>query len=219
MALEFIEKDHRYLLDGEEIPSVSEIIRFAEREVYKEPSKFQMDQAADRGRRVHKACEELDKTGACECDGDIAGYVKAYAKFKAEHDVSWMYIEEPVIGLKNRYAGTLDRAGRMDNKNVILDIKTTGTITGKHKILYKLQLTMYGAARIAATDLYLPDDSEYYVLQLKDDGTYKLISLEGDSTLAVCCLLLHEEFEKTKRRKKNGRERGSKGSSRNSRKE
>ena len=117
MALEFIEKTHTYLLDGEEVPSVSEIIRFAEREVYKEPNKFQMDQAADRGTRVHKACEELDRKGICTVDGDIEGYVNAYAKFLADNKVEWSMIEQMVLG--QGYAGTIDRAGTINNKKVI----------------------------------------------------------------------------------------------------
>ena len=201
MALEFIEKTHTYLLDGEEVPSVSEIIRFAEREVYKEPNKFQMDQAADRGTRVHKACEELDRTGSCECDGDIAGYVNAYAKFLADNKVEWDMIEQPVIGLGGRYAGTLDRLGKLNDKKVILDIKTTRTITGKHKVLYGAQMSMYAAAR-TPDNKGLPDDADLYILQLKDDGTYKLIKLKFDPGLVSCCLYLHESFEKTKRRKK-----------------
>ena len=184
---------HTYLLDGEEVPSVSEIIRFAEREVYKEPNKFQMDQAADRGTRVHKACEELDRKGICTVDGDIEGYVNAYAKFLADNKVEWSMIEQMVLG--QGYAGTIDRAGTINNKKVILDIKTTGTITSKHKVLYGAQLSLYKcAAKIPDTDLY--------VLQLKKDGTYKLISVEYDLHVAVNCLMLHEAFAKTKRRKK-----------------
>lgn len=203
MNLEFIEDGHRYLLDGEEVPSVSEIIRFAEREVYQEPNKFQMDQAADRGKRVHRAAEELDRNGTCECDTDIAGYVRAYAKFREENKPEWDMIEQPVIGLNGRYAGTLDRAGKIKGKKVILDIKTTRVITGKHKILYRAQLSFYAAAKTPEGE-YIPNDAEAYILQLKDDGTYKLIKVEFDPGLVSSCLYLHETFAKTKRRKKNG---------------
>lgn len=199
MSLEFIEDGHRYLLGEKEIPSVSEIIRFMAREVYGEADKFAMDQAADRGTRVHRAAEEIDRTGRCECDSDIAGYVNAYAKFLSEHQVEWIDIEKPVYNEASWYAGTLDRAGYIDGKPVILDIKTTKKITGKNKLLYAAQLTAYRAAYDGH------DDSDLFILQLKDDGTYKLIKLEEKSTLFISCLLLHKEFEKTKRRKTNGR--------------
>ena len=199
MNLEFIEDGHRYLLDGEEIPSVSEIIRFAEREVYQEPNKFQMEQAADRGKRIHKACEQLDRTGTCECDPDIAGCVNAYAKFLAEHRVKWELIEEPVVDPYKSYAGTLDRYGEVDGHKTLLDIKSTKRITGKHKVLYSIQLALYRHT--------LPDSEseiKHVILQLCDDGTYKLIKLENRFGLAASCLALHEAFKSTKRRKKNG---------------
>ena len=195
MSLEFIEKGHKYLWDGEEVPSVSEIIRFLTREVYQEPDKVLMDTAADRGTRVHKATEELDRFGTTSCDGDIDGYVSAYVKFHEEHDVEWSLIEQPFYNAACGYAGTLDRAGMLDGKPVIVDIKTTKTISAKHKLLYGTQLTAYKYA----WDYVTPD---LYVLQLKDDGTYKLIKVENQMTELAACLALQSAFAKTKRRKK-----------------
>ena len=85
MSLEFNKKGRIYTYNGQEVPSVSEIIRFAATEVYGQTDEVLMDIAAERGTRVHKACEELDRTGKCECDGDIEGYVRAYQKFLFEH--------------------------------------------------------------------------------------------------------------------------------------
>lgn len=204
MSLEFIEDGHRYLLDGEEIPSVSEILRFAASEVYKDPDKFQMDQAADRGTRVHKACEELDRTGRCECDGDIEGYVKAYQRFLTENEVEWLWVEEPIYSDNgDPYAGTLDRAGYINGDSAIVDIKSTSKITKKHMVLYSAQLYAYKNGK-SPTKGYYKAQKYRAVLQLKQDGTYKLIKAdEGDMTF-LACRVLHHEFEKTKRRK-NGR--------------
>ena len=200
MSLEFYEAEHKYTLDGEEIPSVSEILRFATREVYQETDSFAMEAAADRGKRVHKAAEELDRTGRCECDGDIEGYVIAYRNFLREHDVKWDAIEKPVYDESAWYAGTIDRAGLLDKQPVILDIKTTKKISGKHKLLYSAQLTAYKYAY--TTNLY---DTKLMILQLHEDGTYKLIPIKDNPTVFTACKSLHKEFEKTKRRKRNGK--------------
>ena len=197
MSLEFYEDTHTYTLDGKEIPSVSEILRFAAREIYKETDSFAMETAADRGKRVHKACEELDYQGVTFCSGDIEGYVKAYRNFLHEHDIKWDAIEKPVYDEGTWYAGTIDRAGLLDNQPVILDIKTTKKISGKHKLLYSAQLTAYKYAY--TTNLY---DTKLIILQLHEDGTYKLIPIKDNPTVFTACKSLHKEFEKTKRRKK-----------------
>ena len=201
-GLEFLEDGHIYRLGEKTIPSVSEIIRFVAREVYKETDKFAMDQAADRGTRVHRAAEEIDRTGRCDCDPDVVGYVRAYAKFREEHSVEWVAIEQPVLGFDEKYAGTIDRAGYIDDEPWMIDIKTTKRITGKHKLLYGIQLSFYAAA---ADNSHLDMDTPHMklaILQLKEDGTYKFIPVPYDNALPVSCLMLHEAIEKTKRRHK-----------------
>jgi len=202
MSLEFIEDGHRYLCNEKEIPSVSEILRFMAREVYGEADKFAMDQAADRGTRVHRAAEEIDRTGRCECDSDIARYVNAYAKFLSEHQVEWRMIEQPVCNEEFWYAGTIDRYGVVNGEPALLDIKTTKKISKKHKLLYETQLTLYYWTFCQIKNYEIKP----YILQVCDDGNYKLIKAEYQGVLADACLKLHRAFEKTKRRgKTNGR--------------
>ncbi len=195
-TLLFYDDSHRYTVDGEEVPSVSELTRFITREVYNETPQFAMDTAADRGSRVHKATEALDKFGSVEIESDIAPFVQAYASFTKEIAPEWEKIEWSICYDK-LYAGTLDRYGKMNGLNVILDIKTTQTITGLHKVLYRAQLNLYRLAVLKEK----PVDG-IWVLQLKKDGTYKLIQLEEDEPLAQACITMHEAIKKTKRRKK-----------------
>ena len=68
----FYDEGHEYQVDGERVPSVSEVLRFISREVYGDVNQYTLDNAADRGTRIHKACELLDKYGKVECDEDIA---------------------------------------------------------------------------------------------------------------------------------------------------
>ena len=197
-TLIFYDDTHRYTVDGEEVPSVSELTRFLSREVYEEAPQYILDNAARRGTAVHKATQAIDELGKVECDDDIVPYVKAYVQFKKDILPEWDKVEWAVCNDK-RYAGTIDRYGKMNDLNVILDIKTTGSITGMHKVLYRAQLNLYRLAVLKEK----PVDC-LWVLQLKKDGTYKLIQIEEDEPLALACLTMHEAIKnsKKKRRKK-----------------
>lgn len=194
----FYDDTHRYTVDGEEVPSVSELIRFLTREVYTDTPQVFMDGAAARGTKVHKACESLDTYGKIECEDEIADYVYGYVQFLQDHHPDWDHVEWPVCN-ELKYAGTVDRYGTLDGKKVVLDIKTTQSISGMHKLLYGAQLTLYKMA----VELEHPVE-QLMVLQLKKDGSYKLIPIEENKPLALACLTMHEAIKnsKTKRRKK-----------------
>ena len=189
----FFDEGHKYTLDGEELPSVSQLTRFISREIYGDVGQFNLDRAAERGTAVHKATELLDKYGTAEIDEDISPYLKAYIAFRKEHKCEWQKIEYATHHPENLYAGTLDRVGTVDGKLVVLDIKTSSTI---QKPLYTAQLNLYREM--------LPDPIEQLIiLHLRKDGTYKLIDIPIDDTLADACITMHEALKKKKRSKKN----------------
>ena len=206
--LEFFEDKHIYLLDGEPVPCVSEILRFIHSEVYTKTDKKAMDKAANRGTRIHRACEEIDRKGITECDTEILQYVSAYVQFLKDHDVTWELIETPLLYTMYpcAYAGTLDRYGVVDGKKMLIDIKSTRSITKKHQLLYATQLTAYSWA-----DRVYIDGKESWkhrgvdsmaILQLKPDGTYKLIEVNSEDDLWMACLTMHNKFYLTTKRKK-----------------
>lgn len=111
----FFDDTHTYTVDGEEFPSVSEISRFASREVYGEVSQFNLDVACSRGSAVHKATEILDKYGKCECDEDIAPYIQAYVQFRKDFGIKdYAHIEKALANEELKYAGTIDRIYKID---------------------------------------------------------------------------------------------------------
>lgn len=195
-TLLFYDDSHKYTVDGEEVPSVSELTRFLSREVYTDAPQFAIEGAAKRGTAVHKATEALDKFGTVECESDIAPFVQAYVQFRKDRSPEWEKIEWPICNQK-LYAGTVDRYGTLDGKKVILDIKTTQSITGLHKVLYRAQLNLYKLAVLHEQPV-----EELWILQLKKDGTYKLIPMEFDDDLALACLTMHEAIKNSKRRRK-----------------
>lgn len=190
--LVFFDADHRYELDGKEVPSVSELTRFISREVYGTVTQYTLDNAADRGTRVHRLCEALDKYGSVECPEDISPYIMAYLKFMKAQPVYWQEIEKPHFHPDGLYAGTLDRVGYIDGDRCIVDIKTSSTL---QKTLYTAQLNLYRKMLPEAVD-------KLYILHLKKDATYKLVELPISDDLADACITLHQALKKKPRRKK-----------------
>ena len=198
----FFDTGHKYTLDGEELPSVSEVTRFISREVYGDIGQYNLDRAAERGTAVHKATEILDKYGTVEISTDIEPYIKAYIMFRKEHDCKWELIEAARYDPDRRYAGTLDRLGTVDGELAIVDIKTTATISPAHKKIYTAALNLYRRM--------FPERGikNLLIVQLRKDGTYKLHRLDIDDSLADACLTLHEALKKKPKRKKVTEENG-----------
>lgn len=171
---------------------MSELTRFISREVYGTVTQFTLDNAAERGTKVHKLCEALDKYGECEAPEDVSGYVMAYLKFLKEHKPEWKQIEAAHFHPDKIYAGTIDRYGTLDGKRVILDIKTSSAI---QKPLYTAQLNLY---RLMLTE---PVDA-LIIAHLHKDGKYKLVELPIDDALATACITLHQALKKKPRKKK-----------------
>ena len=171
---------------------MSELTRFISREVYGDVAQYRLDHAAERGKKVHKLTEALDKYGEVDVSEDVLPYIQAYVRFRREHETAWQKIEYATHHPGALYAGTLDRYGVVDGKRCIVDIKTSSTLK---KQLYTAQLNLYR--------MMLPDPVDaLYVLHLKPDGTYKLVELPIDDTLANACLTLHTALKKKKRKRK-----------------
>lgn len=193
--LQFFDKGHVYMLDGERIPCVSDLCRFLHREIYKDAPVWQLDAAADRGTKVHAATETLDRAGRAEIEDEYLPYLQAYALFQQEHEVTWELIEHPDYHPVHRYAGTIDRYGMVDGYRTLLDIKTTYRV---YKPLCSASLNLYRMmleARQKAVERLL-------ILHLKKDGTYKLIRFDADDSVPMALITLHTVL-KTRRRKKN----------------
>ena len=186
----FYDANHRYELDGEELPSVSAIIRFLSREIYQDAEQYRLDQAAERGTKVHKTLELLDKLGEVEAEASILPYCQAYVSFLHDHTINWDLIEKPLASAELGFAGTLDRAGYLDGRRCIVDLKTTATVK---KPLVKAQLNGY---ELLSRANGRPESVALYCLQLNKDGSYGLYDVAIDDSEFQACLQLHRALEK-----------------------
>jgi hypothetical protein len=185
-TLVFYDKQHKYELDGVEVPSVSEILRFLNREAYDNVNQYALDNAAERGTAAHKAIQELLLTGECEISAEDQGYIIAFAKFVAEHDFKMEHCELPLAC--EDFAGTIDLIGIVDGKRAIIDIKTVCAV---HKTLIKAQLNGYDKLLYNADNYYGPIN-KLYCLQLMTTGKYRLYPVILDREEFNACLALHK---------------------------
>jgi hypothetical protein len=193
--LQYFDKGHIYMLEGERIPCVSDLCRFLHREIYKEAPIWQLEAAADRGTKVHAATEVLDKTGQAEIEDEYLPYLQAYAKFRQEHDVHWELIEYADYHPELRYAGTIDRYGLVDGIKTLMDIKTTYTV---YRSLCGASLNLYRLI-LEARDKQV---ERLLILHLRKDGTYRTVWIDIDDSVPMALITLHNTLKK-KRRKKN----------------
>ena len=181
----FDQENHRYYIDGVEVPSVTTVCRFLAYD-QKSDKPWLARVAADRGTRVHEACAAIDYGLYPEETEDISGYLKAYRRFLNDYRPDWEGIEYTVGSAEIGMAGTIDRFGTLyDGRRCILDIKTG---TQLHDAPLRAQLTGY--KRLLALDRgFYP---EYlYALQLSKDGTYTMVDVRQDDELLNACMFIH----------------------------
>lgn len=231
----FFDDTHTYTVDGEEFPSVSEISRFASREVYGEVSQFNLDNACSRGSAVHKATEILDKYGKCECDEDVEPYVRAYVQFRKDFGIKdYAHIEKALAHEELKYAGTIDRIytidetfakavnehckefvfvdenGKVEKRKGNFEITKDGLaiidLKSSSVVQNVLALIQLNAYRLSAEHNGLGEVRALFILHLGKDGKYKLIGYELNENLFRACLFLHKALQKKKRVKKENTE-------------
>lgn len=174
------------------MPSVTHVLRFLSADAYKDIDKYVLDAAAERGTRIHEACEAYDLYGELpdyEEDYDIYNNVVAYAAFCADYQPMWIAIEEPITD--GEVAGTVDRIGKVKGITapVVVDIKSSSRI---YELSVSAQTYKYG-------EMY-SKPCVPYCLHLKADGTYEFRQLDiakGQETWNVC-YKLHKLLEECK---------------------
>lgn len=185
--LQFDEKEHKYTLDGKEIPSVTTIL--GQIIDFSMVPAARLEAARQRGNAVHKATElfdlgTLDHTSIHE---KIEPYLAAYGQFLIDSKYKVEHIEKRIYSEKYGYAGTLDRAGRFpDSTGIVdlLDIKSAiqpGASWGPQLAAYET----------AFCELYETELCRVFSLRLNKDGKYKLDQYKDrrrDMTVFLSCL-------------------------------
>ena len=158
-----------------------------ERKVYGDISPITLENAADRGTRVHRAIEQQLKYGFLNLDEDCSGYFNGFMKFISDHsDWKPIHSEFRFYHPFFLYAGTADLIFETPKGTVLVDLKTTAQA---HKKMWGVQLAAYQQG-IEAFDKPLKIDATM-VLQVSADGNYILHDIKTNFSLFLACLQIY----------------------------
>lgn len=158
--LNFNAESHIYDIDGQLVPSVTQILMVA--------GLIQISSYAytKTGTAVHKACENINTGGDIDVIPQSAiPRVKAYIQFLRDTGFKPLHVEQQVYHPKLMYAGTYDVYGNLRGDQILIDVKTGGSFEW-----HKLQLVAY---RQALKDGYGISPKRCYSLYLPLSGKYK----------------------------------------------
>lgn len=161
----FDEAEHIYMVDGKNVPSVTEILAPLHRS-YSKINPSVLEYAAKRGTAVHSALEIFDLGNVLEWTPEITPYIQAYLSWGLVYKPKWQYVEKICYNKAQGYAGTIDRVGELNGfKYAVVDIKTSQP-TKESLVSVCLQTWAYAIA------IDQPN-AERVGLFLRNDGTYR----------------------------------------------
>lgn len=187
---------HTYFLDGEAVPSVTQLTSIYSTISDQECDLIEltMEAAAERGTVLHAYLEHRiwggDRDGF-ELPAVYSDYADGVDLFLSEHSVDPCLTETPMWGELDgvRFAGTPDFVGMFDGTLAILD----------WKFVSQVQKTKVGAQLSGYYSLCLNNDWEpekLWCVQFLPDGTYRLYPAEMLADSFCLCLSVWREIHK-----------------------
>lgn len=187
--LEFLEKEHIYLLDGVIVPSVSEILHFIFPNKYTGIDKEILNKKAEYGSKVHEAIECLEQSKDLPTlDINQEFSLKQYLRLKEKYSIE-VQVQEQMIHFKNNYAGRFDMIATINNELCLCDIKTTATLDEEY---LSWQLSFY---ELAFKSMYGTSFEKLYAVWLPKRNYGKLIEIKRKSISELLSKL--EEFKRS----------------------
>lgn len=188
--IEFLEKEHIYLLDGVIVPSVSEILHFIFPDKYKNVDLNVLNKKAEYGSKVHEAIECLEQNKELpSLDLNQEFSLKQYLRLKEKDDIQ-VQAQEQIIHYKSEYAGRFDMIATVNNKLCLCDIKTTAMLDEEY---LSWQLSFY---ELAFKSMYGTGFEKLYAIWLPKRNYGKLIEIKRKTISELFNKL--EEFKKSR---------------------
>lgn len=169
--LTFEPEEHRYFVDGREVPSVTKILEpyscleFVDKELLKRASEF--------GTNVHTACHlhdcgELDRAAL---DPELEPYLAGWEQFLADTGAT-VVLSEYRVASAYGYAGTFDKLVAWGKSLRLIDIKSGSVVprtVGPQVAAYVQAYAEESGAKIRDRYcLHLPGDGKYHAHKLND---------------------------------------------------
>jgi len=183
MTLTYDDKNHIYRVDGAIYPSVTQILNDMGMTDFSAVPADVLERAQKFGTAVHKATElyDVQDLDFKNLDTAVVPYIEAWAKFKDDYKVRILQIEKAGFDSTFRYAGRVDRLGKIGDLGALIDIKTSTALAPATAI----QTAAYAR-------MFEPFQFERYGVQLKNDGTYAVTHYNayGDLSLFLSAVSL-----------------------------
>jgi len=163
--VEFEEEGHIYRVNGRRVISTTQALALVD------------DRPKDlwyllRGKIVHRVTQYYDNGELNEESVDllVRPYFEAYVKFRGDTGFVPIYVEKRLYHPSYVYCGTLDRIGKLNKNDVLIDLKS-----GAKARVDELQLAAYWElARVNNIPV-----KKCFDLYLHDNATYKLEPVEN----------------------------------------
>lgn len=171
-ALEFDDEEHRYYIDSERVPAVSDVL-----EPLNQLEGIPLDvleAARIRGHHGHHAIAlDIHKQLVWQTlDPKLVGYVEGAKKFIAECEVRVLAVEYRMGDPGLKVGGTLDVMGIVNKNQAIIDWKLVDKMprsaalqTAAYDHLYR---RTYGGRPLKRFGVQLPGDGTYKIFEFKD---------------------------------------------------
>lgn len=168
-------EEHKYYVNGEEKPSVTEIANPISFERLDALQKALVERAKARGSRCHELAEEFWLTGELdpeEIESDYLPYMQQFILWAKTYRPKVIYTEKQLFS--EQFCGTCDLICAIDNKIILVDYKFTATADKK-----SLSVQLEGYKRLC--DLYgIAIDECYYLHIKKDSYVFKPIKTDAE---------------------------------------
>lgn len=180
MAVEFNAERHEYTVDGQRVPSVTQVLRPLYDFSHVSPEVLAAK--GELGTAVHLACEldDADDLDEATVGESVRPYLDGYRLFK-QHKATRVIATEQVVSHRLGYAGKLDLITEFDDARWLVDWKTPLVISPA----VALQTAAYVAALPPELAPPAGMKQKRAALQLKNDGTYKLHEFSDPNDFAV----------------------------------
>lgn len=163
----FDAEGHRYFLDGDEIPSLSSLLK----QDGVVDTTYMTEEGRDRGTAVHSLCTTMDLGAELPPPPMVEpyrGYMAAYQELLEVLRPEWECIEEAEVSRRWRFGCRPDRVGLVYGLPAIVELKTGGK-----EPWHALQLALQAIA-VSERTLLPPDRYQRIVIYLSDTGRYSV---------------------------------------------
>jgi len=191
MSNYYDEDAHKYYVNGEEKPSVTEICSPISAERLNALQQNLLDRARARGSRCHELFEQYALLGELdeeEIESEYFPYIQQFVLWFKTYRPKVIFTEKQMFS--DDFCGTCDLICEIDGKTFLVDYKVTSALDSK-----SLSVQLEGYKRLC--DIYKIRIDDCYVLHIKKEGyTFRPIKT-NEEWFEI--LLKHNKFMRSKR--------------------